>query len=150
MSHESNSLAQRSICLAVTLSGSPISVARIRASWFPEDHNCSASLWFLPMRRDSPCKTGCEIPYAFGTLTPKYAILARTLGLASLFNSRRTLVRLQRSALCLREELLKRLVRVEEDCERAFIDQLHRHHRLKNSSGYGNAKRAQGLIEFLV
>src|SRR5713226_153031 len=46
--------------------------------------------------------------------------------------------------------LLKILIRVEEDCDRAFIDQLHRHHRLKNSGSYANAKPAQGFIEFLI
>src|ERR1700675_3243436 len=115
----------------------------------PEIHNCSASAWFLPMRRARACKTGCEIPYAFATLTPKYAIFARTLGFASLCNSRRTLVRLQRSAVCLRERL-KRLVRVEEDCDRTFIDQLHRHHGLKKSRRHGNAKFAQDLVEFFI
>src|SRR6266849_8801852 len=46
--------------------------------------------------------------------------------------------------------LLKGFIRVEQNCDRALINQLYRHQRLKNSSGYRNAKRAQGLIKFFI
>src|ERR1700687_871135 len=108
----------------------------------PEIHSCSASSCFLSMRRASPCKTGGKIPYAFGTLTPKCTILARTFGFASLFNSRRTLAQFQRPAVCSREGPLERFFRVEENRDRAFIDKLHRHHRLKDSRSHRDPKRA--------
>src|SRR5712671_7491101 len=45
---------------------------------------------------------------------------------------------------------LKSLVTIKKNCHRPLIDQLHRHHRLKNSGSHGNAKPAQRLVEFLV
>src|SRR5207302_10895516 len=45
---------------------------------------------------------------------------------------------------------LKLLVRIEQYGNWAFIDQLHGHHRLKNSCSDLNAKVAQRLIEFFV
>src|SRR6266851_7495246 len=46
--------------------------------------------------------------------------------------------------------LLKGFIRVEQNCDRALINQLHRHQRLKNSSGYGHAKPAQNLSKLLI
>src|SRR4029077_7066045 len=110
---------------------------------------CSASLWFLPIRRASLCNTGTEIPYALGTFTPKYAIFARTLGFASIFNSRRTAAQLHfpvRAGTL----LLECLIRVEEDCDRPFIHQLHGHHPLENPRRYVDAERPQRRFEFFV
>jgi hypothetical protein len=48
------------------------------------------------------------------------------------------------------QPILKRLVAIQENCDRTLIDQLHGHHRLKNTRGYGNPKRAQRFVEFLI
>src|ERR1700682_1089637 len=45
---------------------------------------------------------------------------------------------------------LERFVGVEEDRDRAFIDQLHGHHRLENTGGDAHAKIAKRFAEFLV
>src|SRR2546421_7472003 len=45
---------------------------------------------------------------------------------------------------------LERFVGIEEDCDRAFIDQLHRHHRLENSGCDAHAKLAKRFAEFFV
>src|SRR6059058_1378897 len=44
----------------------------------------------------------------------------------------------------------ERVIRVEEDRDRAFINQLHGHGGLKNSSGYGNAQLAERLAKFVI
>src|SRR5258708_179248 len=125
-------------------------VARIRASWMPGVHKSSANWRFFPMRLASACKTGAEIPKAFGTRTRKQAIFSRTRGFARRLNSRSTRALVQRSPPGLRGEDLEGLVGIEEDRDGAFIDQLHGHHCLKNSGGYGNAKRAQRGVELLI
>src|SRR5215468_6109763 len=42
------------------------------------------------------------------------------------------------------------VVRIEEDRDRAFIDQLHGHHGLKNSRGDTNTQLAEGLAKFII
>src|ERR1051325_7080342 len=44
----------------------------------------------------------------------------------------------------------ERVIRVEENRDWAFIDQLHGHHRLKNSSGDSDAQLAQRLTKFVI
>src|ERR1700676_515422 len=88
--------------------------------------------------------------WAFGTCTPKEPIVARTLGLAAFLSSARIAVLLHRSAVRWVRHSLERFIGIEEYGGRAFIDQLHGHHRLKNSRCYGDAQRAQCRVEFLV
>src|SRR5713101_10185691 len=95
------------------------------------------------------CNTGAEIPCAFGTRTPKYAIFARTFGSASPTSSRNTAVFVHCADFC-PSLPLERFVGVEEDRDRAFIDQLHGHHRLKNPGGDIHAKFAKRFAEFFV
>src|ERR1700757_3878792 len=45
---------------------------------------------------------------------------------------------------------LECFVGVDEDRDRAFIDQLHGHHSLKNSRGYGDAQPLQSFAEFFI
>src|ERR1700741_4467275 len=45
---------------------------------------------------------------------------------------------------------LERFVGIEEDRDRAFIDQLHGHHRLENSRCHAHAKLAKRFAEFFV
>src|SRR5437667_9494795 len=45
---------------------------------------------------------------------------------------------------------LERLVRVEEDCDRAFIHQFHQHPRLEHSRGDGNSQSVQRFAELFV
>src|SRR5262245_20860525 len=45
---------------------------------------------------------------------------------------------------------LEGLVGVEEDRDRAFIRQLHRHHSLKDAGGHGDTEFAQGFTEYFV
>src|SRR5207302_600239 len=149
-SQESKSRAQRSISAEVTLSDSPISAAKIRASWIAVVHSSSASECRLPIRFASACSTGAEIPCAWGTRTPKYSIFVRTRGSASDCNSRKTAAFVQSGRSSGAAPRLERVVRIEEDSDRAFIDQLRRHHGLKNSRGNGDAQFAQLLTEFLV
>src|SRR5207302_1473902 len=42
------------------------------------------------------------------------------------------------------------IVRIEEDCDRTFIDQLHGHHGLKNSRGDANTQLAERLAKFII
>src|SRR5579859_2358090 len=102
------------------------------------------------MRLARACKRGVEIPSAFRTRTPKYAIFSRTRGFASSFNSRSTCALVQRSLRRSLTEDLERLIRIEEDRDWAFIDELHGHHGLKDSGGYGNAEGAQRGVELFV
>src|SRR6266849_10174635 len=102
------------------------------------------------MCRANACSAGCEIPCAFGTLTPKYAIYARTRGSASFFNSRSTRARVQPSAARLGKTRLESFFGIEEDCDRAFIDQFHGHHGLKNSCRYADSQPAQRCIKLLI
>src|SRR6266436_2246791 len=102
------------------------------------------------MCRANACSTGCGIPCAFGTLTPKYAIFARTCGLASFFSSPSTRARVQPPAARLGETRLEGFFGVEKDCDRAFINQFHGHHGLKNSCGYADSQPAQRCIKLLI
>ena len=45
---------------------------------------------------------------------------------------------------------LERFVGVEEDRDRAFINELHGHHGLENAGRYGHAKFAQRRAEFII
>src|SRR5229473_7552921 len=101
------------------------------------------------MRPANLWSIGAEIPCAFGTSTPKYAIFARTFGSASALSSRKTAAFVQRTEFCapLRLECF---IGIEEDCDRAFIDQLHGHHRLENSRGDIYAKFAKRFTESFV
>src|SRR4029077_10054915 len=47
-------------------------------------------------------------------------------------------------------EDLERFIGVEEDGDWAFIDELHGHHSLKDSGGYGNAEGTQRGVELFV
>src|SRR5438445_943578 len=96
------------------------------------------------------CSTGAEIPSDMGTFTPKYAIFARTFGFASLLSSRTTADFVHCAAFFCVRRCLKCFVGIEEDCDRAFIDQLHGHHRLENSGCHGDTELAQRFAEFLV
>src|SRR5215470_15484628 len=55
-----------------------------------------------------------------------------------------------RPPLLWRERGLKCTVRVEEDRDRAFIDQLHRHHGLKNSRCHTYAQFSECLAKFFI
>src|SRR5580658_7787487 len=91
------------------------------------------------MWRAKACRTGAEIPYAFGTCTPKYASFALAFGSASSLSSRSTPALPSFSAALWRRAELERFLGVEEDCDRPFIYQLHRHHGLKNSGRDGDS-----------
>src|ERR1700682_369604 len=95
------------------------------------------------------CNTGTEIPYAFGTCTPKYAIFARTFGSASPASSLNTAAFVQRAGFCTLLRL-KRFFGIEEDRDWAFIDQLHGHHRLENSCGDVHSQLAKRFAKFFV
>src|SRR5438132_10410762 len=90
------------------------------------------------------------MPSAFGTFTPKYGIFARTVGSARLLSSPRAAVLVHCGAFLGVPPRLKRFVGIEEDCDRAFIYQLHRHHRLENSGRHGHTEFLQRFAEFLV
>src|SRR5208283_103579 len=45
---------------------------------------------------------------------------------------------------------LERFVRINKDCDRAFIDQLHRHHRLKNSRPHSYAQPPHRFTKLFV
>src|SRR5438477_1370905 len=109
-----------------------------------------ASRWSFPNRVASVFSTGAEMPSDLGTFTPKYAIFARTLGFASLLSSRSTADFVHCAAFFCVRRRLKCFVGIEEDCDRAFIDQLHGHHRLENSSCHGDTEFAQRFAKFLV
>src|ERR1051326_7377768 len=122
----------------------------MRASWMPVDQSCSAKRWSLPMRRARACNFGAEIPRDLGTCTPKYSIFARTLGLPRLLSSRNTPAQVQRVSAAGGASALERFVGVEEDGDRTFIDKLHGHHGLKNSSSNGNAELAKSGVEMFI
>src|SRR5690242_2909075 len=102
------------------------------------------------MRFANPCSTGAEIPCALDTRTPKYSIFARTLGSARDFSSRNTDALVHTGLLSGATFHLESIVRIEEDGDRTFIDQLHGHHSLKNSGRDCDAQLAKRLAEFLV
>src|SRR5713101_6178549 len=95
------------------------------------------------MRRASAWSTGAEIPCAFSTFTPKWAILARTRGFACRSSSRRTLAFVHAFKPAAASTRLEHLVRIEEDRDRAFIHQLHRHHGLKHTCAGRDTERAE-------
>src|SRR6266568_4602117 len=91
------------------------------------------------------------MPCALATRTPKYSIFARTRGSSSDFNSRSTAAFVQRGLSSAATKCcLEGVVRIEEDGDWAFINQLHGHHGLKNSSGDGNTQLAQRFAKFLI
>src|SRR5260370_24030527 len=90
------------------------------------------------------------MPCALGTRTRKYYIFARTRGSRRDCSSRNTPVFVHCRGPSRKTRRLERIVRVEEDSDWAFIDQLHGHHGLKNSSSDRNAQLAERLAEFVI
>src|SRR5882672_10221671 len=147
----SKSRTQRSICLDVTCSATSIIPARIRASCTPVPHSSSASSWSRPILRASRSIFGFATPYTTFARIPYRAM-------PSIFRCSPR----ERSSLnaraqfhfslgtCGMERRLERFVGVEEDRDRAFIDQLHGHHCLKNPSRYGHAKLAKRRAKFII
>src|SRR5438552_4549630 len=91
-----------------------------------------------------------KYPSDLGTFTPKYAIFARTFGFASFLSSRKMAALVHRATFLCVLGRLECLGGIEKDCDRAFIDQLHGHHRLENSGCHGDAEFAQRFAKFLV
>src|SRR5215470_529295 len=90
------------------------------------------------------------MPRALGTRTPKYSIFSRTRGSASDFNSRNTAAFVQCGLFSATTARLERVIRIEEDGDRAFINQLHGHHGLKDSSGDRDSQLANRFAKFFV
>src|SRR5215467_1610799 len=90
------------------------------------------------------------MPCALGTRTPKYSILARTRESASDFSSRNTAAFVHDGERSVAVRGLERVVGIDEDCDRTFIDQLHGHYGLENSRCDVYTKFSELLAKFFI
>src|SRR5713226_5928265 len=136
----SKSRTQCSICFDVTCFATSIIPARTRASCTPVSHSPNASSWSLPILRASSSIFGFATPYTIFARIPYRAM-------PSIFRCSPS----ERSSLNVRAQFhLECFVGVEEDRDRAFINQLHRHHRLKNPSRHWHAEFAKRRAKFII
>src|ERR1700751_3450786 len=102
------------------------------------------------MRLASTSILGFETPYTFFARMPNRAMPSTFRRVPKRRSSAKQSRQVHRRRWGDLREGLKRFVGIEEDGDRAFIDQLHRHHSLKQSRGYGDAYLLQSLTEGLV
>src|SRR5438876_3799419 len=103
------------------------------------------------MFRASSSSFGLETPKTFFARIPNCAIPSMFRFSATPFSLSTARSIFQVSVPCpARARPLERLVRIEEDCNRPFIHQLHRHHRLKNSRRNSNVQFAQCFAKFFI
>src|SRR6266404_2057177 len=103
------------------------------------------------MFRASSSSFGLETPKTFFARIPNCAIPSMFRFSATPFSSSTARSIFQVSVPCpARARPLERLVRIEEDCNRSLIHQLHRHHSLKNSRRNSNVQSAQCFAKFFV
>src|SRR5712664_345896 len=147
----SKSCTQRSICFDVTCSATSIIPARIRASCTPVSHSSSASSWSRPILRASSSIFGFATPYTTFARIPYRAMPSIFRCSPRERSSRNARAQFHFSlGTCRMERRLECFVGVEEDRDRAFIDQLHGHHRLENTGCDVHAKLAKRFAEFFV
>src|SRR5882724_502377 len=147
----SKSCTQRSICFDVTCSATSIIPARIRASCTPVSHSSSASSWSRPILRASSSILGFATPYTTFARIPYRAMpsIFRCSPRERSSRNARAQFHLSRGT-CEAKFRLERFVGVEEDRDRAFIDQLHGHHCLKNSGRHSHAELAERRAKFII
>src|SRR5882762_4882633 len=147
----SKSRTQRFICFDVTCAATSIIPARIRASCTPVSHSSSASSWSRPILRASSSIFGFATPYTTFARLPYRAMPSTFRCSPRARSSRNARAQLHFTlATCRMELRLERLVGVEEDRDRAFINQLHGHHCLKNPRRHGQAKLAERRAKFII
>src|SRR5882672_843317 len=147
----SKSRTQRSICLDVTCSATSIIPARIRASCTPVPHSSSASSRSRPILRASRSIFGFATPYTTFARIPYRAMPSIFRCSPRERSSRNARAQLHFSLASCRKGLrLERFAGVEEDRDRAFINQLHGHHCLKNSGRHSHAEFAKRRTKFII
>src|SRR6267378_3677443 len=147
----SKSRTQRFICFDVTCAATSIIPARIRASCTPVSHSSSASSWSRPILRARSSIFGFATPYTTFARIPYRAMPSIFRCSPRERSSRNARAQLHFSlGTCRMERRLEGFVGVEEDRDRAFIDQLHGHHCLKNSGRHSHAKLAERCAKFII
>src|SRR5882724_4250897 len=137
----SKSRTQRSICFDVTCSATSIIPARIRASCTPVSQSSSASSSIFGFA--TPYTAFARIPYRAMPSIFRCSPRERSSRNArAQFHFSLGTWRMERRLEC--------FVGVEEDRDRAFIDQLHGHHRLKNSGRHSHTEFAKRRAKFII
>ena len=130
-----------------SMRGAPIRGAMEAASTFAARRNLNQRLSLLVFNSSNELL----LPFTRSQTRIRNAF-ARTPGLASPSSSLKTSAHVQLRFLFpdKRSARLERFFGIEEDCDRAFIHQLHGHHGLKNSRRDAYAQFSQSCAKFFV